>query len=354
MQNKFDFAVFIGRFQPLHPEHIRVITEGLERAEKIILLIGSANCPRTIRNPLTYDERKILIGDAFKFDSRIIIKPLADYTYNNTKWTEEVRNAVASVVKDENATVALLGCHKDNGTSYYLKMFPEWDEIRVPILCDTSATSLRKILFDKMYENSATEGGLLKYDEVHSEFNTAVWHGIVDVVQHMESEFITLLAEYKMVEAYKKQWESAPYAPTFVTVDAMVVQSGHVLLVKRGAMPGRGQWALPGGFINQDERIEEAILRELEEETKIKVPDKVLLGNMKHIRVFDDPNRSSRGRTITHCGLIQLPDDVNLPRVRGSDDAAKASWWKLNEVQEKLMFEDHYHMIQALKGFLVE
>ena len=352
MQNKFDYAVFIGRFQPLHEEHIRVINKGLEYAEKIILLIGSSNCPRNIRNPFTFDERKIMIGDVFKFDPRIIIRPLPDYTYNNTKWIEGVRNTVASITKDADVSVALLGCHKDGGTSYYLKMFPEWNSINIPLVNEISATGLRKILFDKMYENSATEGGLLKYDEVHSEFNTVVWHGIVDIVQHMETDFMTLLTEYKMIEAYKKQWESAPYAPTFVTVDAMVVQSGHILLVKRGAMPGRGQWALPGGFINQDERIEEAILRELEEETKIKVPDKVLLGNMKHIRVFDDPNRSSRGRTITHCGLIQLPDDVRLPKVKGSDDASKASWWKLNEVRENFMYEDHYHIISYMKGFL--
>jgi bifunctional NMN adenylyltransferase/nudix hydrolase len=157
-----------------------------------------------------------------------------------------------------------------------------------------------------------------------------------------------ILEEYKFVLDYKASWQSAPYPPTFVTVDACVVQSGHVLLVRRGARPGKGQWAMPGGFINQNERINHAVLRELREETQLRVPEPVLRGSIVDQEVFDDPNRSSRGRTITHCFLIKLRDDTALPKVKGSDDADKAKWIPISELRPEDFFEDHFHMLQAM------
>jgi bifunctional NMN adenylyltransferase/nudix hydrolase len=135
-----------------------------------------------------------------------------------------------------------------------------------------------------------------------------------------------------------------------VTVDAIVVQSGHVLLVKRGAMPGKGLWAMPGGFINHDERINDAVIRELREETGIKIPDKVLKGCIVEKDVFDDPNRSSRGRTITHAFLIHLSPDISLPKVKGGDDAAKAKWVPISNLKQEDFFEDHYHVLQNMIG----
>ena len=70
-------------------------------------------------------------------------------------------------------------------------------------------------------------------------------------------------------------------ALALMTVDAVVVQSGHILLVKRGDMPGKGLWALPGGFLNQEETMLDGAIRELKEETKIKVPVPVLKGSIK-------------------------------------------------------------------------
>jgi bifunctional NMN adenylyltransferase/nudix hydrolase len=152
-----------------------------------------------------------------------------------------------------------------------------------------------------------------------------------------------------MIKKYKKSWEAAPYAPTFVTTDAVVVQSGHVLLIERGAAPGEGLWALPGGFINQDETIEDAALRELREETKVKVPLPVLRGSIKANRVFDKPDRDPRGRMITHAFLIELPPG-ELPAIKGSDDARHARWVPISDVEEAEMYADHYHIITYFLG----
>ena len=149
-----------------------------------------------------------------------------------------------------------------------------------------------------------------------------------------------------MIEC-KKQYAGLKYAPIFVTADSLVIQSGHVLMIKRKAEPGKGLMALPGGYVNAntDRSVEDAAIRELREETKIKVPDPVLRGNIKDSRVFDAIDRSPRGRIITHCFKIVLPDG-ELPKVKGSDDAEKAKWIPISEIKSENCFEDHFDLIQ--------
>jgi bifunctional NMN adenylyltransferase/nudix hydrolase len=110
----------------------------------------------------------------------------------------------------------------------------------------------------------------------------------------------------------------------FVTADAVVVQSGHILLVERGRAPGKGLLALPGGFVNPEERIRDAAIRELREETSIsdgkgQIPPAMLASFIEdaRTRVFDAPNRSLRGRIITHAFLFRLPERRKLFGVKG-------------------------------------
>jgi bifunctional NMN adenylyltransferase/nudix hydrolase len=163
--------------------------------------------------------------------------------------------------------------------------------------------------------------------------------------------FAALVREYRFIGAYRRQFSVLPYPPVFVTVDAVVVHSGHILLVKRGAEPGRGLWALPGGFIGQDEFLLDACIRELREETRLKLPEPVLRGSIKGQRVFDRPDRSQRGRTITHAYYFEFPSG-ELPPVKGGDDAAKARWVPLAEFYEMegSMYEDHYAIATTFLG----
>ena len=94
----------------------------------------------------------------------------------------------------------------------------------------------------------------------------------------------------------------------------MVVQSGHILLVERGRMPGKGLLALPGGFVDASERIRDAAIRELREETGIadtkgSIPPAMLASFIEdsRTRIFDAPSRSLRGRIVTHAFLFRLP-----------------------------------------------
>ncbi len=142
--------------------------------------------------------------------------------------------------------------------------------------------------------------------------------------------------------------------PTFITTDAVVVQSGHVLVIRRGHQPGKGLLALPGGFLASGATLEDNAIKELKEETQIKVPAQVLRGSIKSSHVFDYPERSQRGRTVTHAYFIELAPDLKegLPRVKGGDDAAKAFWLPLSALGEKedAFFEDHIHIIKFFLG----
>jgi bifunctional NMN adenylyltransferase/nudix hydrolase len=353
MSKSYDFLVFIGRFQPFHQGHLAVVQRGLREAERVIVLIGSAHRPRNIRDPWTVEERTEMIrsavGDA---DSeRVITAPLMDVLYNDELWVRNVQATVQGLVTAHHAarhrepTIGLIGHSKDH-SSYYLKLFPRWGSVAVDDLEGLNATRIREALFSP----DDGEAGTAYLD---SEGAGSALPKNVGVLLRgfLESDdYRNIRQEQAFISDYQAGWAQAPYAPTFVTVDAVVVQSGHVLLVTRKAFPGRGQLALPGGFIQSHERLEESMLRELREETRLKVPAPVLKGSIRRQQVFDSPYRSTRGRTITHAFYIELSPDTSLPKVKGGDDARHAQWVPLAGLDPRQMYEDHYDIIQEMVG----
>lgn len=341
---KYPFTVFIGRFQPFHNGHAHVIHQALSVSERVIVLCGSAHMPASYRNPWSYAERKDMILSAFaKSDAdRIHVLPIIDSPYNEAAWMRSVQKIVAGVVEALHPVphrmpdIALIGHGKDD-SSYYLKLFPQWQSVAVDNLKNIDATGIREGYFNGRPEADYGQHLPKTVRQYLTDFKGQdTYAGIAD--------------EFDFVRQYKAAWSASPYPPVFMTVDAVLIQSGHILLVKRRAKPGKGQLALPGGFVNQTERLQDACLRELREETGLKVPLPVLKGSIVKSETFDAPYRSARGRTITQAYLIQLEDAQQLPKVKGGDDADKAFWLPLAELKPEKMFEDHYFMIQHLIG----
>lgn len=333
-----DALVFIGRFQPFHNGHKAVIDAALEQAHEVVVVVGSSFAARNIRNPFTFQERKAMIKAVFPSD-RVKVVPVSDYPYDDNKWVNAIQKIVDATVPNAQ-DVGLIGHSKDS-TSYYLNIFPRWkNHVEVPDVSGINATDIRKALFGDHdggeYSSYPTEVMPLEARKVMT--------SVILAGGKIGGHWDILSKEYQMVKKYKEAWKAAPFPPTFMTVDAVVVQSGHILLVKRGDMPGKGQWALPGGFLNQDETMLDGAIRELKEETKIKVPVPVLKGSIKGSKTFDAPNRSARGRTITQAFHIDLGVG-ELPKVKGSDDAEKAFWVPFKDVKQEKMFEDHFHII---------
>jgi len=339
----YDFLVFIGRFQPFHKGHLSVVEEGLRQAGQMIILCGSAHQPRSVRNAWSFSEREAMIRASLTAEQndRTHILPLMDALYNDEDWVRNVQAAVSGLVSvhhsvpHKKAAVGLIGHSKDQ-SSYYLNLFPQWHSVAVANLDEISATPIRE---DYLTKGEAFDSSLLPAGSLQA------------IAEHSDSEALRNIAdEYAFIKRYRDAWQAAPYAPTFLTVDAVVVQSGHVLLVERKARPGKGLYALPGGFLDADETMFEGCLRELREETRLKVPAPVLKGSLRDQQMFDDPYRSARGRTVTQAFYFELEPRQELPKVRGGDDAKQAFWLPLADLDPNELFEDHYFIIRRMTG----
>ena len=135
-----------------------------------------------------------------------------------------------------------------------------------------------------------------------------------------------------------------------VAVDSLVSCAGHVLLIKRAGLLGKGAWALPGGFLEPDETTKQGAVRELLEETGLQIGIEA-----DSSRVFDWPTRSLRGRVISHAFHFSLePDgsdsgsDAEPPTVKAADDAARAFWLPLAAALESRgrFHDDHWFMLR--------
>jgi bifunctional NMN adenylyltransferase/nudix hydrolase len=356
-EKKYDLAVIIGRFEPYHVGHEILVNKALMIADRVLILIGSSYAPRTIKNPFTYDERVKMITEAAA-PAFIMTAPLVDNLYSDDEWVTSVQNHISNCMMPGSSwedvptkkRVAIVGNKKDE-SSYYLDLFPQYDYVPVDeVKLGFDATTIRTMMFE-----SPGFVDLLK--SLVPEYTFSFLKEFMKTV-----EYLRLNREYNMVKKYKSSWAVAPYAPIFVTVDAVVKKAGHILLVKRRAAPGEGLLALPGGFVEQGERLADAAIRELLEETSIDLPRGLLLGSMGQGVVFDHPGRSLRGRTITHAfefDLDKADKKPGLAKVKGGDDAlpttalGKATdWYTIAEVlaMPERIYEDHLSIIRKILG----
>lgn len=353
----YDYVVFIGRFQPFHKIHLQTCKLAAKQGKHLIIFVGSSFTAPNIRNPFTFEQRRNLIEQVFEENqiTNYTIFPIRDYFYSDNAWVADVQQKV-SMITNPNSKIALIGHQKDY-TSYYLSLFPQWKFINtkdnIVDSLKTDSTTVRNCLFKQANpsKHSCTKS---EYQKIISNL---VDKPVVDFLKKFTKtdQYNHLVYEFEKIQDYKDAWKDTPYPPTFVTTDAVVVCGGHILLVRRKGHPGNGLLALPGGFIQEYEKIQDSCLRELKEETRIKVPLPVLKGSIKDSKTFDHPLRSVRGRTITHAFYLELENEKDLPKVKGSDDAEKAVWVPLNEfaAMSETMFEDHYAIVESFVGRLM-
>lgn len=154
------------------------------------------------------------------------------------------------------------------------------------------------------------------------------------------------VAEKKSLTSY----DPRKFPVWVVTVDMVVLavsedltEEPQVLLIKRGKYPFKGQWALPGGFIETDENPREAAIRELKEEAGLDVLEAVQIG------AFGAVGRDPRGPSVSiaHLSVVGLIDG-QPPEVYAGDDAVEAQWFKVTEVPNLELAFDHIRMIEVV------
>ena len=389
---QYDIAVVIGRFQPIHKGHIPAFQKAEQIAHKTVCVIGSVNKPSTPKNPFSFEERVKLISDAL-FDEKIYrdtvdFVGVEDTFYREQEWYRNVKaeiqpfinevvesnrpewkridtalrevglgttnaidthihlhgynNDLGRLIKEYydilTVKIAVLGYEKDE-SSYYLNNFSDWKFVEIDGSNGTmnpfSATFVRKLWFEN--DLFAAKSFLHKYTY---DFLTEYEH----------NDFLDLQEDYNHVKKYDNETQVGPFPVQFLTTDAVVIHGDEVLLIRRGMAPGKGQWALPGGFVDKNETFFDSSVRELREETRISVPEKVIRGSKKDEHMFDFPKRSSRGRTVSMAYLFVLDASQPRPRVKGGDDAVMAWWFSLSEVEQMRdqMYEDHTDIIEYM------
>jgi bifunctional NMN adenylyltransferase/nudix hydrolase len=324
-----DLAVVIGRFQPFHYGHLALLEHALGLAPRALLILGSARGPRMVKNPFSFEERSatILASLSPEQRARVSCAGVRDY-YDEPRWAAAVKAAVA---RETSGSVALIGFRKDDSSSY-LSLFPQWREVSLPRQAPIDGTALRRSYF-------ASSG-----DALPSELVRAVPPAVAEFLLEFRKspEFAALREELVALDDNALRWGTGP----FVTVDAVVTRGEQLLLIRRGRPPGKGQWALPGGFLEGSERLLTGAIRELREETQLTCSDEELRRALRSVAVFDHPQRSQRGRTITHAHYFDRPPGVHSD-VSGADDAEAAHWVPVAGLSERTqeLFEDHFQII---------
>jgi bifunctional NMN adenylyltransferase/nudix hydrolase len=320
-------TVIIGRFQPLHNGHLALFEKAFGLGGEVIVVIGSAHQARTPKNPFSAAERETMLRAAFPGHPLQFVHQ-RDY-HDDGAWNEALRRSIGTDAR-------LIAFEKDD-SSYYLNNFPKWERIPVVAQNTLSATEIRDLLF---------LDGPAKWLLIENRVPPIV----LDYLKAWEItvEYRQVKAEFGYYRDYAKEWGPGPH----VTVDAVVINNGHVLLVRRKNLPGQGLLALPGGFANNNERLLDAALRELREETGLNVSRPYLESFLSEQRVRDYPGRSLRGRVISHVFCFRFDTREPMP-VHGDDDAAEALWMPIEDLptQEAMFFEDHYLVLaDLLKG----
>lgn len=334
-------GVIIGRFQPFHEGHAHLLRTAIQECDHVIIALGSSNRHPSIKNPLTARQRRAVISkwvDRELNELELSTKTISfidapDNLYKEWSWKSAIVTGVRGLTTDSDK-VKLYG-HTKDGSSYYLREFPEWTLRQIENTGGLDATDIRRTYFQS--------GVVSEYKCLPSESATA----LRDLKK--TEQFDDLMSEWKFYEQEERLFRGYPYPETltFTCSDAVVVCQGHILMIKRKHAPGRNSWALPGGFKNRDETFEQACIRELVEETNLRVPEKVLSGSIVNSKMFDDPRRSVGIPRATMAFYIDIAPnaDGTLPQARPASDAVEVKWMSFSEALTTSLFDDHIDII---------
>lgn len=332
-------GIFVGRFAPFHNGHLYTLLAAAAKYEQVLAVVGSANTAPDPKTPWTAQERAdMLLEVGYQYNIKnLVISYADDYPLDDQRWAMTIARRVRNLYPLE--AFALLGTPKDYPTIRYLDLLQkELNAVKdlVPTGISRmfpSGTQIRDILYYGMMNSGAiAQPDILLQSLVPS----VIWTGFLQTFQASDQcrRMVTWLDDAKQArQMYAEGW----YDPVFVTTDAIVRNENKVLLIKRGGKQGKGLWALPGGFLEQDLTLVENARTEVRQETGIMLDEPLCTPF-----VVQTVGRSLRGRTITH--VFEFLTNQDLPH--GADDAADAQFVDIDHLPPSTeWFEDHYHIL---------
>lgn len=342
---KKKLAVIIGRFQMFHNGHMELFQKAFDECDHVLALIGSANCRLTSKNPFKVETRTMMLYAS-------LVEAFGNRTYMNDLYVSSVDDNPAealweaSVIDEVNEAIEYYGGeheviiygHDKDASSYYIRSFP-WKVVEVENKTKLDATDIRELWFANDQQVN---------DEIKAKVPEAVYRYLRDYWEKDDDR----QADWQYYQDERKKFAGYPYPNTltFNCGDSVVECAGHILLIQRKHAPGRGAWALPGGFKENTETFFECAIRELYEETNLRVSKNVVLGSVVDTHMFDNPNRS---QGIPRCSLavhikIKPDPDGKMPRANGCDDAAEIQWALISDILDGniQLYDDHSDIVR--------
>jgi bifunctional NMN adenylyltransferase/nudix hydrolase len=344
-------SVFVGSFQPPTKLDVSIAEKLASQSHQVFVVIAVHAGHRDIKNTFSPDQRVEMWHRALAsspLSSRIEVVTASYNPYGEDEWRQNLRAAVRNKIPFNRPLWF-------SGEAWYLQPLKKFWDNKAALKHEAKSKSLLSLesadLTTSAYANpvshhwSARRAVIKKEKTLFPEpVNQWLAENYRGSPQHREH-----LRELESVLKYRKSWAKAPFAPIFSTVDAVVICQKHILLIERDHDPGKGTFALPGGFLDQHEFTVQGSIRELLEETRIAIDPSTLFKTLKCNYVFDFSERSALGRVISHGYLFKVKSS-RLPRVQASDDAAKAFWFPVRDLEKLIpkFFEDHYLIIKKL------
>ncbi|MEF2278138.1 ADP-ribose pyrophosphatase [Deinococcus sp. YIM 134068] len=291
-------AVYVGRFQPPHRAHVGTVLGALDAFPRVLVLLGSANLARSVRNPFTAGERAAMFRAALREAgvrrSRVLFRPLAD-RFDAEAWAADVREAAREALGP--TPPALVGFEKDASTAY-LRWFPGWDRLLTPSVPGLNATDLR----------AAFLTGRPLPDDVPEAVRAFLTRFA------LTPAFSRLQAEWQAVEAARA---ALPPGTHLHEERWLHVRAEQVWLHTRTDPIGRGLWELPGRVLSPGE-----------------------LSTLPADVVIDHPARALVAPTTAHLYLRPVPDTLPARPI----PLARAL------IQPRRFHEDHHVLIGRWLG----
>lgn len=343
-------AVCVMHAQPLHHGHLAMLEQALQRADRVVVMLADAHQARTPATPFTLTERQQMLIDSLPEPARqrVHILPLRNWPQRAQRETA-IERGVGALLRQwhwpSDTSIVLLDCARHAQDPQALRP-GGW-----PCVVLEPAPGIARAGISEQWFAAGPE----LTDADWQTLRTHVPDASLRAMRRLSDTpvFEELVTEWRMLQGYRQAWSATPYPPVFVTVDVMLRCADQVLLIERGQSPGKGLLALPGGFIDARDSTWQSAVRELREETRLSVGDAELSSACRGMAVFDHPDRSLRGRTITHAFHIDL-GDRQLPAIEAADDARDARWVPISELKDLAdrLHDDHFFILDHFLGLV--
>ncbi len=328
----YEFCIYIGRFQPFHKGHLNSIKFALKQAQKLIVVIGGAYLSPSIRGPWTVQQRIEMIMASLSSRERknILFISLRDRLYCEEKWIQNLQGEVVKITQGAQK-IALVGHEKDS-SSYYLKIFPQWDFLETGNFSGINATDIRYLYY-------------LKNDKkkIQELVPKAVFNYLVKYYKTQEFK------ELKRKFIYIANNKNKIYLESVINL--LIYCSNYVLLIKSKDILKQGLYSLPEA-LNFIPDFEKNALVNMANEFKIDLPANDLAKSFVSHELFSYSERFPLGKQVSKTYFFKLKAEF-LPLVKTSRNSHEVTWILLEDLPflESQLYADHYQIIQKFKKY---